>query len=433
MKRFSMVSLGCPKNLVDSEYICERFVQAGYTLVPGAEDADLVVINTCAFLTSAVEESITALLEAVDSGREVICAGCLVSRYGRELLHEMPEIVLFAGPGTYEGIVEAYEQGAGILEPVFEGVVKRAFTSNPHSAYVKVSEGCSNRCGYCLIPSIRGPLVSKPPEEVLEECRILAGQGVVEVILVAQDLGNYGTDLGMTDGLARLLDMVSTVEGLEWIRLMYVHPASLSGAVVEHLGKNPKVCPYIDMPIQHVSDRVLEAMGRKGGAHAVRRAFDLLGSASPEVWVRTSLMVGHPGEDDEAFEELERFVASGRVHHLGVFVYSPEEGTRSASLRGRPARAVAARRRRRIMGIQQEVSKKRLKNMVGGEIPVLVEGPHPETDLLASGRAAFQAPEVDGMVVITEGDARPGTIVAVQVTRAWEYDLVGRIVRVVTG
>jgi ribosomal protein S12 methylthiotransferase len=428
MKRIALVSLGCPKNLVDSELICERFMDAGYTLVHDPEDADLVVVNTCSFLTSAVEESVAALLETCRSGKDVICAGCLVSRYRKELLEELPEIRLFAGPGTYENIVRAYEAGERFLEPVFRSVVKRSFFTGTASACVKVSDGCSNHCGYCLIPSIRGELVSKPMDDILDECRALSGNGAREIILVAQDLGGYGADLGMKDALARLVERISSIHGVEWIRIMYVHPASLTRALVDQIDHNPKLCPYIDLPVQHVSERVLAAMGRKGGAAAVRKAFDLIGSASREIWVRTTLMVGHPGEDEEAFAELEAFVARGPVHHLGVFVYSPEEGTRSALMESRPDTRTARHRMRRIMALQRKLSKKRLHKLRGNRIQVLIEGYHPETELLLKGRAAFQAPQIDGMVIVNEGGADAGTIVEVEVTDSWEYDLVGRIV-----
>lgn len=428
MKRIALVSLGCPKNLVDSELICERFMDAGYTLVQDPEDADLVVVNTCSFLTSAVEESVTALLEMCQAGRDVICAGCLVSRYRTELLEELPEIRLFAGPGSYENIVHAYEAGERYLEPVFRSVVKRSFFTGTASACVKVSEGCSNHCSYCLIPSIRGELVSKPMQDVVEECRVLAGNGAKEIILVAQDLGGYGADLGMKDALARLVERISAIPEVEWIRIMYVHPASLTRALVEQIDHNPKLCPYIDLPVQHVSGSVLAAMGRKGGAAAVREAFDLIGRASREIWVRTTLMVGHPGEDDEAFAELETFIARGPVHHLGVFVYSPEEGTGSALMEGRPDTRTARHRLRRIMALQQRLSKKRLHKLRGNRIQVLIEGHHPDTELLLKGRAAFQAPQVDGMVIVNEGGADAGNIVEVEVTDSWEYDLVGRIV-----
>ncbi|HPI94467.1 MAG TPA: 30S ribosomal protein S12 methylthiotransferase RimO [Deltaproteobacteria bacterium] len=428
MKRFALVSLGCPKNLVDSEYICERFMDAGYILVHDARAADLVVVNTCSFLTSAVQESIDTILELAGAGKEVICAGCLVSRYHRDILEEIPEVGLCAGPGSYDGIVQAYESGDRYLEPAFSSVVSRSYFSGTASAYVKVSEGCSNHCHYCLIPSIRGELVSKPPGGILEECRTLAASGAREIILVAQDLGSYGRDLGIKDGLVRLVDRISAIDAVEWIRIMYVHPASLNARLVRQIDENPKVCPYIDLPIQHVSEKVLRSMGRRGGARAVRHAFDLIGGASREIWVRTSLMVGHPGEDEKAYAELEAFVALGRIHHLGIFVYSPEAGTRSAARKDIPPGRTALRRKRAIMSLQQRLSKKRLHKMKGERIQVLIEGYHPETDLLLKGRAPFMAPEIDGMVVINEGGADAGVIAEAEITGSWEYDLIGRIV-----
>lgn len=428
MKRLALVSLGCPKNLVDSEYICERFIKAGYAVVQKPEDADLVVVNTCSFLASAVEESVNTLLELAKGGKEVICAGCLVSRYQQQILGELPEISMFAGPGSYDSIVEAYESGKRYLDPCFGSVVRRSFFSGAASAFVKVSEGCDNRCNYCLIPSIRGSLVSKPMEDLIAECKELAKGGAKEIVLVAQDLGSYGKDLAVKGGLVRLLEKISAIESVEWIRLMYVHPASLTKALIEQIEVNPKVCPYIDLPIQHVSGKVLRKMGRHGGAGAVMKAFELIHASKKEIWVRTSLMVGHPGEDDEAFSELEHFVAQGNVHHLGVFAYSPEQGTRSYALKGMPEKRIAAKRKRRIMALQQKVSKKRLNKMVGKEVKVLIEGYHRETELLLRGRASFQAPEVDGMVIINEGGTDAGNIVDVEITGSWEYDLIGRIV-----
>ncbi len=306
-------------------------------------------------------------------------------------------------------------------------MVKRSFFSGTASAYVKVSEGCDNRCNYCLIPSIRGSLVSKPMGDLIAECMTLAQGGAKEIVLVAQDLGSYGKDLGTKGGLVRLVEKISAIETVEWIRLMYVHPASLTKSLVEQIEVNPKVCPYIDLPIQHVSGKVLKDMGRRGGAGAVRKAFDLIHASKKEIWVRTSLMVGHPGEDDDAFSELEHFVAQGNVHHLGVFAYSPEQGTKSYDLKYMPEKRIAAKRKRRIMALQQKVSKKRLNKMIGKEVKVLIEGYHAETELLLKGRALFQAPEVDGMVIINEGGADAGNIIDVEITGSWEYDLIGRI------
>jgi ribosomal protein S12 methylthiotransferase len=427
MNRIALVSLGCPKNLVDSEYICEQLVSAGYTLVSDPDDAQCVVVNTCAFLTEAVEESIQTLLDHLKNGKEVICTGCLVSRYGEELLRELPEVRLFSGPGTYDLLTGALESGSRYLPARFSGVVRRSFTTTGPTAYVKVSEGCSNRCGYCLIPSIRGGLVSKPPQEVITECRDLAASGAREVILVAQDLGSYGNDRQDFPHLSVIIDEIARIEEIQWIRLMYVHPASLDDELVRSMQDSPKVVPYIDLPIQHVSEPVLKAMGRKGGADAVRKAIHTLKSVYGDVWIRSTVMVGHPGEDEKAFAELEEFIRQGYIDHLGVFAFSPEEGTRSADMISGLSCKIKDARREKIMEIQQEVSRRRLASLVGKKIQVLVEGYHPETDLLLAGRASFQAPEVDGIVIINEGSAAFGAISDVEITDTMEYDLVGRI------
>ena len=419
-----MVSLGCPKNLVDSEYICERLIQAGYALKTDAHEARLVIVNTCAFLTTAVEESIQTLLEHLEEGKTVVCAGCLVSRYGRELLGELPEISLFAGPGSYGSLTEALAGTDRYLEPRFDSVVRRTFCSTGASAYVKLSEGCSNHCRYCLIPSIRGELISKPFKTVLDECRALARQGVKELILVGQDIGSYGADLGLKDGLARLLPAVADIEGIAWVRPMYIHPAAVSKSLVKTMVDTPRICRYIEMPIQHVSEQVLKTMGRHGGAHAVRQALDLVKEAG--IWIRTTLMLGHPGEDEESFLALEHCVAQGYFDSLGAFTYSPEPGTASAVL-PRIDHEEAQARLEHIMTLQKEVSRTKLKAFIGRRMPVLLEGYHSETDLLLAGRSDFQAPEVDGEVLINDGSAPFGTIVTVEIEDALDYDLLGRI------
>ncbi len=428
MKRFSIVSLGCHKNLVDSEFICETLMNSGYSLEADPAYADCVIVNTCSFLTSAVEESIQTILELLDQGKEVLCTGCLVSRYGRDLVTELPEVALFAGPGTYQGLPAALSQGEKYLSPLFGGVVKRSFVTTGPFAYLKVSEGCSNHCHYCLIPSIRGELVSKQPRDIIDECSTLAAGGVKEIILIAQDLGSYGKDLGHREGLADLIERISPIDGIEWIRIMYMHPDSLSEALLRVIGDNPKVCPYIDLPVQHVSDKVLRAMGRKGGAEAVRRAIDLLRSMTENIWIRSTIMVGHPGEDEQAFAELEDFISQGYIDHLGVFTYSAEEGTRSCQMEDRLGEKVKTGRKERIMARQQEISRKRLRTLLRTRIPVLVEGFHPETDLLLKGRASFQAPDVDGHVIINEGTANFGSFYDVEIIDSIEYDLIGRIV-----
>ncbi|HHO75416.1 MAG TPA: 30S ribosomal protein S12 methylthiotransferase RimO [Deltaproteobacteria bacterium] len=427
MKRFSIISLGCHKNLVDSEYICETMINNGYTLEPDSDTAQCVIVNTCSFLTSAVEESLQTIFEIASTGKKVICAGCLVSRYGRELLKELPEVTIFAGPGTYDGLPLAITGHERFLSPEFTGVVKRSFITTGASAYVKISEGCSNHCNYCLIPKIRGELISKPADSVVEECRVLASKGVKEIILIAQDLGSYCRDAGTRNALSPLVEEISSITGIAWIRLMYVHPASLDAYLAETIRGNPKVCNYIDLPIQHISDKVLRAMGRNGGADAVWEALDLLRSASDDIWIRSTIMVGHPGEDEDAFNELERFIAKGHIDNLGVFTYSAEPGTASCAMPDPLAEEIKNLRKDRIMMLQQEISKKRLESLIGSKIPVLVEEFHPETELLLKGRSFFQAPDVDGCVMINEGSPEFGSFYDIEIIDALEYDLVGRI------
>ncbi|MDT8272568.1 MAG: 30S ribosomal protein S12 methylthiotransferase RimO [Desulfomonilia bacterium] len=425
--RYSVISLGCHKNLVDSEYLCEQIITGGGILEQDPDNADIVVVNTCSFLTSAVEESIDSLLEFISRGKQVICAGCMISRYGRDLLDELPEVALFIGPGRYAELIDAITSGQLYLSPKFDSVVSRSFCTTGASAFVKVSEGCSNHCNYCLIPSIRGELTSKPIEAVSEECRVLADGGVREIILVAQDLGSYGADTADPESLPRLLEKVALIEGISWIRLMYVHPASLTEDLVKAMRDIDKICPYIDLPIQHCSETVLKAMGRRGGSHAVRRAIDLLNSTLEDIWIRTTVMVGHPGEDETAFAELETVISQGHFAHLGVFCFSPEQGTRSYSMKNRPNKTRAQSRRNRIMALQQDISKKRLHKLIGEEVQVLVEGIHPETDFLFIGRTGFQAPDVDGVTIITEGTVERGRLHQVNITDANDYDLIGTV------
>jgi len=428
MKRIAIVSLGCHKNLVDSEFICEKLMEAGYTIEFDPDESECVIVNTCSFLTSAVEESIQTILELIDDGKEVICTGCLVSRYGEDLLKELPEVALFAGPGTYENLPLALAQNKRYLPPVYSGVVKRSFITTGASAYVKISEGCSNHCSYCLIPKLRGKLISKPACDIIDECEQLAAHGVKEIILIAQDVGSYGKDLGREDALTGLVEKISMISSIQWIRIMYMHPDSLSESLAACISDNPKVCPYIDLPVQHIADNVLKKMGRKGGADAVFRALDLLRSKASDISVRSTIMVGHPGEDEHAFAELENFVAKGYFDHLGVFAYSPEEGSASVMMRDHPDEEVRSQRQERIMAIQQDISKARLQSLLGRKIKVFIEGFHPETELLLKGRATFQAPDVDGHIIINEGTADFGSFYDVEIIDTMEYDLVGRIV-----
>ncbi|HEY9161792.1 MAG TPA: 30S ribosomal protein S12 methylthiotransferase RimO [Desulfomonilia bacterium] len=424
-KSFSIISLGCPKNLVDSEYICEKLSGAGFTMVNETGESDVVIVNTCAFLQSSVRESIDTMLEWLDRGKEVVCTGCIVSRYGKNLKREFPEIKVFAGPGTYDKLPRMIMEGDECAKPLFGSVTARTFTSTRGYAYVKISEGCSNHCSYCLIPSLRGELVSKPEALVIEECGNLIKKGARELILIGQDLGGYGKERGVKDALPGLVKKLSALDRDVWIRLMYIHPASLTRRLVETIMENPNVCRYVDIPVQHISGSVLEKMGRKGGKNAVERSLAMLDDAG--IWIRSTLMVGHPGEDEKAFSELVGLVDSGIFGSMGAFVYSPEAGTESAAMT-QIEETVKKGRLKKIMSMQKKVSRKRLKTLIGRTEKVLVEGFHPETGLLLKGRTQFQAPDVDGMTMINEGSAPFGDFAKVELIRSTDYDLIGRIV-----
>ncbi|MEA2101431.1 MAG: 30S ribosomal protein S12 methylthiotransferase RimO [Thermodesulfobacteriota bacterium] len=429
MKTFSVISLGCSKNLIDSEYITERLIKDGYALEPECHLADMIIVNTCAFLRSAVEESIETLLEVAQDHKKVVCTGCLVSRYKEDLLKDLPEIDLFAGPGTYDHLVKAIEEGQHYLAPRFDSVVGRSFVSTPGFAYVKISEGCSNHCHFCLIPSLRGEMISRKPEDIVDECKSLVDNGTKEICLVAQDLGAYGQDRTKNKREYNLVDLVTrigSIKDLGWLRLMYMHPESLSEELVETIHAMEKVCNYIDMPIQHVSSGVLAAMGRKGGKRAAQRSIDLL--KKHDIWLRSTIMVGHPGEDEAAFNELRAFISRGYIDSLGVFTYSPESGTPSARMKARVGEETKQERKNIIMGIQQGISRQSLEEMKGRQFSVLLEGYHPETDLLLKGRTSFQAPEVDGSVIINDGGAPFGSMVRVEITASMDYDLIGGII-----
>jgi len=388
-------------------------------------ESDVVIVNTCAFLQSSVRESIDTMLEWLDRGKEVVCTGCIVSRYGKDLKKEFPEIKVFAGPGTYDKLPRMIMEGDACAKPLFGSVTARTFTSTRGYAYVKISEGCSNHCSYCLIPSLRGELVSKPEALVIEECGNLIKKGARELILIGQDLGGYGKERGVKDALPGLVKKLSALDRDVWIRLMYIHPASLTRRLVETMMENPNVCRYVDIPVQHISDSVLEKMGRKGGKNAVERSLAMLDDAG--IWIRSTLMGGHPGEDEKAFSELAGLVDSGIFGSMGAFVYSPEAGTESAAMT-QIEETVKKGRLKKIMSMQKKVSRKRLKTLIGRTEKVLVEGFHPETGLLLKGRTQFQAPDVDGMTMINEGSAPFCDFAKVELIRATDYDLIGRIV-----
>ncbi len=436
-----MLSLGCPKNLVDGEVMLGRLRGAGYELVADTRQADVVVVNTCAFIDRAKQESVDAILEMArekESGRakRLVVTGCLSQRYDEELRREIPEIDASLGTGQVEEIVRAVsgdatslaDAGPGLPTWVYDHTTPRVLSTPPWLAYVKISEGCDYTCSFCIIPTLRGKHRSRNVEDVVSEVRALAARGVREIVLVAQDSTRYGLDHGIRDGLAYLLRRLGRVEGIRWIRIMYAYPATLSDPILEAIASEEKVVKYVDIPLQHASESVLKRMKRPTGKGNLLGMVERIRQRVPGVAIRTTFIVGFPGETEADFEELLAFVESGQFESVGVFTYSDEEGTGSFELPDRVPAKVKERRRQRLMSLQKRISTRRNRTRVGERLEVLVEGTHDDTDLLLRGRAATQAPEIDGQVLINDGTAAPGSFVTCEVTDAHPYDLVARIV-----
>lgn len=437
--RVGLVSLGCPKNLVDSEVMLGRLQARGHSLVPNAQDADVIVVNTCAFIDRAKQESIDTILEMArekETGRakRLVVTGCLAQRYDQELRLEIPEIDATLGTGQVEDILRAVEGEATSVTPeetptwVYDHVAPRVLTTQGHTAYLKISEGCDYTCSFCIIPKLRGRHRSRSAEDVLAEARALAARGVRELVLIAQDSTRYGLDLGQRDGLADLLRGLGRVDGIKWIRVMYAYPATMSDRILGAIAEVDQVVKYVDMPLQHASDAVLARMKRPTGRGNLRGMVERVRARVPGVAFRTSFIVGFPGETDAEFEDLLGFVREAEFDHLGVFTFSDEEGTTSFDLPGRVAPGLKERRRRRLLSEQKKISTRRNRGRVGQRVEVLVEGAHEDSDLLLRGRLATQAPDIDGGVIINDGTAPAGSFVACEVTEAHPYDLVARMV-----
>jgi len=440
-KTVGLLSLGCPKNLVDGEVMLGRLRGAGYELVADARQADVVVVNTCAFIDRAKQESVDAILEMArekESGRaqRLVVTGCLSQRYDEELRREIPEIDASLGTGQVDDIVRAVSGDAtsladaapGLPTWVYDHTAPRVLSTPPWLAYVKISEGCDYTCSFCIIPTLRGKHRSRNVEDVVAEVRALAARGVREIVLVAQDSTRYGLDHGIRDGLAYLLRRLGRVGGIRWIRILYAYPATLTDPILDAIASEEKVVKYVDIPLQHASEPVLKRMKRPTGKGNLLGMIERIRQRVPGVAIRTSFIVGFPGETDADFAKLLAFVESGQFESVGVFTYSDEEGTGSFELPDRVPAKVKERRRRGLMSLQKRISTRRNRSRVGERIEVLVEGTHDDTDLLLRGRAATQAPEIDGQVLINEGTAAPGSFVTCEVTEAHPYDLVARIV-----
>jgi len=441
-KRIHIISLGCPKNLVDSEFILGFLTRRGYTVTDRPEEAGALLVNTCAFIEAAVEESIDAILDLVrfketGSAWALVVAGCLTERYREELAALLPEVDLFYGTGGLNRLPDFLDDLAlghkietmPLARPGFipKNKALRLRSAPFFQAYLKIAEGCSNACSYCLIPRLRGPYRSRPFRDVLDEAAVLVREGVREVTLVAQDTTAYGLDLNPPADLAALLAGLTGIDGLGWLRVMYAYPRGITDHLIEVMSREPKICAYLDLPLQHSSPSVLKKMGR-GRMIPPSDLVTWLRREIPALSLRTTLMVGFPGESDEDFEDLMEFVARSRFEHLGVFAFSPEEGAGAAALPGQVAEEIKRERRERIMLLQKSISREHNRAMMDKVIPVLVEGYSPETELLLVGRSRGQAPDIDGQVLINKGTAAPGEITPVLITEAFDYDLVGEIV-----
>ena len=434
-----LVSLGCPKNLVDSEVMLGQLASRGHTLVADARDADVIVVNTCSFIEGAKRESIDTILELAELKKEgraqrLIGTGCLAQRYDTEIRREIPEIDATLGTGQVQEIVRAVEgerthtdAEEGPPTWVYDHTAPRVLATPPHLAYLKISEGCDYTCSFCIIPTLRGKHRSRREDDIVAEAEALALRGVRELVLVAQDSTRYGLDLGRRDGLAPLLRRLGRVDRVHWIRVLYAYPATLSPTILEAMAEVPRVVEYVDIPLQHASDRVLESMKRPTGRRHLMGIVERIREHLPAAAIRTSFIVGFPGETERDFEELIDFVGEAQFDNVGVFNYSDEEGT-AAFGRATIDRAEMEARRAALLEAQQSISQRRNERHVGRQLDVLIDGEHPESELLLAGRWAGQAPEIDGRVIIGDGTAEAGDLLRCEVLEAHPYDLVARIV-----
>jgi len=431
-----LLSLGCPKNRVDSEVMLGSLLNEGYRLVDEPRDAEVILINSCAFIGDAKQESIDAILEHArlkESGRckALVVAGCLTQRYAEVLQQEMPEVDYFVGTSAYPRIAQILRgerDRAVIPDPdyIADSRTPRRNSMPRWTAYVKISEGCDNKCTFCIIPTLRGLQRSRPVADVVAEVERLCAEGAVELNLVAQDLTAYGHDLPGKPKLHDLLQALRDVPA-RWIRLHYAYPRDFPDALIDALARQPNVARYLDMPLQHISDPVLRRMKRGRDSVWVRRLVRKVRERVPGLTFRTSFIAGFPGETEEQFQELCDFVEEMRFEKVGVFQFSREEGTASFHLDGQLPQRTKAQRQKKLLGIQRKISREQQQRLVGQTLEVLVEGVSEETDLLLEGRWMGQAPEIDGKVYVNRGQARPGEIVRVEIEQAGDYDLVGGI------
>jgi len=468
--KIGLISLGCPKNLVDSEVMLGLAREAGHELTKDAAAADVLVVNTCAFIDSAKQESVDTILEMAGYKKDGACkrlivTGCLAERYRDELKAEIPEIDAVLGTGEVPAIVGAI---SGVSQPtaapltffrtqgrelalserseskgpeprasrpsplpdyLYDADTPRVFATPRHYAYLKVAEGCDYKCAFCIIPTLRGHYRSRSAESIVREARMLASQGIKELLLISQDTTFYGVDRGERGALAKLLRDLNTVDGLEWIRLLYLYPTTIDDATLAAMAECEKVCKYIDLPLQHASNAVLKRMKRPGTRQHYERLLDRIRTRVPGVALRTTFIVGFPGETERDVDELCGFVESEAFDHMGVFTYSHEEGTSAHQLKDDVPASLKTRRRRRVMSLQKRLIVKRQKNRIGERVRVLVDGPSADHDLVLRARLSTQAPDIDASVYLTDCDPssfKPGDFAEAEIVGANAYDLIAR-------
>jgi ribosomal protein S12 methylthiotransferase len=476
-QKVGFVSLGCPKNLVDSEVMMGLLARAGAELTQRAEDADVIVVNTCSFIESAQQESVNTILEMAahktgGNAKKLVVAGCLVERFRDQIRKDIPEVDAVVGTGELENILAAAgiapapayssqinspfvvlpsrpegdaraaqgrfsrESWAGAVSDLpnylYDDATPRILATPRHMAYIKIAEGCDHPCTFCIIPQLRGQFRSRRFESVIAEAERLAQSGVREITLIGQDTTCYGEDFGLKDGLALLLEKLAAIEDLRWVRFLYAYPNKITGKLLDTIAAQEKICSYMDVPLQHASASALKRMKRGGGADVFLRSITKMRRVIPDLTLRTSFIVGFPGETEKEFEELCDFVREAKFDWMGAFAYSDQEGASAYALDNKLSTREIERRRKHLMGIQRQISKKKKKTLVGREFDLLLEGESEETDLLLEGRTAMHAPEIDGKVFVNDfpENAVPnfGQFYRCQITEAHDYDLVAKIV-----
>lgn len=443
-KRIGIVSLGCPKNLVDSEIMLGMLKHADYEIVNHKENAEVLIVNTCGFIESAQQESINTILEMAEEKKRncelLIVTGCMAERYKEKILELIPEVDAVLGTGNYKEIADVINRAYHGEKVVAYGKLnetdyldeERIISSSRHSVYLKISEGCDNRCTYCIIPFLRGAYRSRKIEALVKEAETLAANGAKEIILVAQDTTRYGIDIYQKKMLPELIREISKIESVEWIRLLYCYPEEIDDELINEVANNPKVCKYMDIPIQHASDRILKLMGRRGTIDDIRSALTKLRENVPDIALRTSLIVGFPGETEEDFQQLVDFVEEFRFDRLGVFTYSKEEGTPAAKMKGQIRKNVKLSRQKTILELQNTISSEINAKRVGKVYKAIVDG-IADDGIFYYGRTFAEAPEIDGTVYFTSPEPLDiGSFVLIKILNSEDYDLIGEVINELT-